>query len=185
MPRKGQDQEPGLRTERAGHTPPSTSPAVISSNCVHTVLAASVTGTDPHLAAHGGLHAFDTFCQVAATDDAKEGIAAFVEKRRPHWGDSGALRWPIGLSTVMMLVLAKSWRDDGHACHYPGAPQTRGVLTKGAAKLSWHYMYLDHQVRLDGATVAPLGGGADQIAAMGGHASAGLWRPRHIGDAAR
>lgn len=44
MPRKGQDQEPGLRTERAGHTPPSTSPAVISSNCVHTVLAASVTG---------------------------------------------------------------------------------------------------------------------------------------------
>ncbi|BDB27474.1 enoyl-CoA hydratase [Cupriavidus sp. TA19] len=33
----------------------------------------------------GVSYAVDTFCQVAATDDAKEGIAAFVEKRRPQW----------------------------------------------------------------------------------------------------
>ncbi|NDY81822.1 enoyl-CoA hydratase/isomerase family protein [Orrella sp. NBD-18] len=31
--------------------------------------------------------AADSFCNVAATDDAKEGIAAFVEKRKPVWRD--------------------------------------------------------------------------------------------------
>jgi enoyl-CoA hydratase len=30
--------------------------------------------------------AADSFCNVAATADAREGIAAFVEKRRPVWG---------------------------------------------------------------------------------------------------
>ncbi len=30
--------------------------------------------------------AADSFCNVAATTDAKEGIAAFVEKRKPVWG---------------------------------------------------------------------------------------------------
>lgn len=29
--------------------------------------------------------AADSFCKVAATDAAKEGIAAFVEKRKPIW----------------------------------------------------------------------------------------------------
>jgi enoyl-CoA hydratase/carnithine racemase len=29
--------------------------------------------------------AVDTFCQVLATDDGKEGLAAFVEKRAPRW----------------------------------------------------------------------------------------------------
>lgn len=33
----------------------------------------------------GVSYAVDTFCQVAATDDAKEGIAAFVGKRAPRW----------------------------------------------------------------------------------------------------
>ena len=34
----------------------------------------------------GVSYAVDTFCRVAATDDAREGIAAFVEKRRANWG---------------------------------------------------------------------------------------------------
>jgi enoyl-CoA hydratase/carnithine racemase len=29
--------------------------------------------------------AVETFCNVLTTDDAKEGLAAFIEKRRPHW----------------------------------------------------------------------------------------------------
>lgn len=31
--------------------------------------------------------AADSFCNIAATDDAREGIAAFVEKRKPVWKD--------------------------------------------------------------------------------------------------
>ncbi|MGO4328934.1 enoyl-CoA hydratase/isomerase family protein [Cupriavidus sp. 2TAF22] len=34
----------------------------------------------------GVSYAVDTFCRVADTDDAREGIAAFVEKRLPNWG---------------------------------------------------------------------------------------------------
>jgi enoyl-CoA hydratase/carnithine racemase len=30
-------------------------------------------------------HVTETFCNVAATDDAREGLAAFVEKRKPKW----------------------------------------------------------------------------------------------------
>ncbi|MCO4865818.1 enoyl-CoA hydratase/isomerase family protein [Cupriavidus sp. WGlv3] len=33
----------------------------------------------------GVSYAVDTFCRVAATDDAREGIAAFVEKRTANW----------------------------------------------------------------------------------------------------
>ncbi|TDF64557.1 enoyl-CoA hydratase/isomerase family protein [Cupriavidus sp. L7L] len=33
----------------------------------------------------GASYAVDTFCRVAATDDAREGIAAFVAKRLPSW----------------------------------------------------------------------------------------------------
>ena len=29
--------------------------------------------------------AADSFCNVAMTDSAREGIAAFVEKRKPRW----------------------------------------------------------------------------------------------------
>ncbi|WP_354685498.1 enoyl-CoA hydratase-related protein [Cupriavidus necator] len=35
----------------------------------------------------GVSYAVDTFCQVAATSGAREGIAAFVEQRRPRWPD--------------------------------------------------------------------------------------------------
>lgn len=35
----------------------------------------------------GVSYAVETFCQVAATSGAREGIAAFVEKRRPQWPD--------------------------------------------------------------------------------------------------
>jgi enoyl-CoA hydratase/carnithine racemase len=27
----------------------------------------------------------ETMCNIMATDDAKEGIRAFMEKRKPHW----------------------------------------------------------------------------------------------------
>lgn len=33
----------------------------------------------------GVASAVESICNVAATDDAREGIAAFVEKRKPVW----------------------------------------------------------------------------------------------------